>query len=406
MHQTEPLQKNENQCTLIVMDKNIVLNKKIIISLLIAFFLVLFFWQTETMLKILSDIFALFSPFLLAGAIAFIINVPMRFIEKNLFYRKKSKKSVSLKIARPISLVLAILLLVAIIAFALLVIVPQVQDTVQTLAIALESFLPKARDYIVTLFNNNPEIENFLNSFNFEQIRASVIEFLRTGLLSVFGSTISVATGVVSIITMFFIGVVFALYILVQKEVLAFQFKKFFFAFYKTKKAIKIIDIFSRVEKAFSKFITGQCLEAVILGTLIVISLSIFQIPFAVLIGVVVGFTSIIPIVGAFFGAGISSFLLLIENPIQAVYFLIIFIVIQQIEGNLIYPKVVGDSIGLPAMWVLAAVSIGGTLMGVSGILLCIPLASVLYGLLRETVHTKLKEKDIQIHNTIYKVGN
>ncbi len=376
------------------MDAHFFNNKKIRSFLLLSLFLILFFWQTEMFLKILNDIFSLLSPFLIAGAIAFVINVPMRFIEKKLFNKQKMKKSLSLNITRPISLVLALLFFALIIVFAILVVVPQVQDTVHTLGIKLETFLPEAQEFIITLFNNNPEIEAFLNSFNFDEIKTSLINFLRTGIVNVFDSTISVATGAVSLIAQFFVAVIFALYILLQKETLSRQFQKTILAFFKTEKTSKIVKVCSMTENAFSKFIAGQSLEALILASLIILVLSLFKIPFAILIGIVVGFSSIIPILGAFFGAGIGSFLLLIEDPIQAVYFLIIFIIVQQLEGNLIYPKVVGDSIGLPAMWVLAAVSIGGTLMGVVGILLCIPLASVAYALLKEEVHVRLENNN------------
>ncbi len=377
------------------MNTDFLSNKKLRNILLITFFLVLFFWKTEIFIKTIQDVFALLSPFIIAGTIAFILNVPMRFIENTLFNSRKRK--VPRTISRPISLVLAILFCAFIVAFTILVVVPQVQDTLANLVVELETFLPKARDYIIVLFNNNPEIEEFLNSINFDEIKNSVVDFLRTGIVNVFDSTISVATGAISIITKLFVAIVFSLYILIQKETLCRQFKKIIYAYLEPEKSKNSIRIFSMIENAFSKFITGQCLEAIILGGLIVLTLSIFQIPFAVLIGVVVGFSSIIPIVGAFVGAGIGSFFLLIEDPIQALYFLIIFIIIQQIEGNLIYPKVVGDSIGLPAMWVLAAVSIGGTLMGVAGILLCIPLASVAYALLREKVNARLENKSIVI---------
>ncbi len=372
-------------------------NHKLLVG---AFLLVLFFWQTQMFLRILSDIFALLAPFLLAGAIAFVVNVPMSYIEKKLFnqFEKKTpthtKKSLKQKLARPVSLILALLFCILIIAFAIFVVVPQVQETITTLAINLETFAPQARDYVINLFNNNQEIEAFLLSINLEQIKSDAIDFLKAGILSVFGSTINIATSAIALIARLFVAIVFALYLLLQKESLSRQCTKLIFAFAETAKATKIVRVFSLIQKAFSNFIAGQCLEALILTSLMVLVLSICKIPFAILIAVVVGFTSIIPIVGAFFGAGFSAFILLIENPLYALYFLIIFIIIQQIEGNLIYPKVVGDSIGLDAIWVLAAVSIGGTILGVTGILLGIPLASVAYTLLKETVNERLKEKE------------
>lgn len=347
-------------------------------------------------LNIFADILALLSPFIIAGAIAFIVNVPMVRIENTLFASRKTKR-ISKKIARPVSLLLALLFLALIIAFGLFVIVPQLSQTISTLSVKVEAFIPQLQTAVIELFQNNPEIEDFIASLDFTDFKDSFIDFLRTGALNIFDSTINMATGFVSILTTLFIAIVFALYILLQKEILSTQFCKIFFALLKKQKAENIIRIFSLMQKTFSRFISGQCLEAVILGGLFVIILPIFRIPFSLLLGVVIGFSSIIPILGAFFGAGVGAFLLFIENPMQAVYFLIIFIVIQQIEGNLIYPKVVGDSVGLPAMWVLAAISIGGGMMGVFGILLFIPLTSVAYALCKEHVQKKLQEKAISL---------
>ncbi len=365
-------------------------NKKARFLLLVSLFLVLFFWKTEMFLKIVNDIFSVLSPFLLAGAIAFVINVPMSWIEKKLFYFHVQKKRLSMGAARGMSLILSIFFFALLIAFAILVIVPQIQNTVSTLAVKVEIFAPQAQEYVISLFNNNPEITEFVDSINIEQMKQSLIDFLRAGILSFFDSTLTVASTAISLIAKIFIAIVFAMYILLQKETLTRQIKRVLFAYCSKEKALRIVYIFSLIQKAFTRFISGQSIEAVILGTLIVVILSLFSIPFSLLIGVVVGFSSFVPILGAFFGAGICSFLLLVEDPIQAVYFLIIFLIVQQVEGNFIYPKVVGDSIGLPAMWVLAAVSIGGTLMGVTGILLCIPLASVAYCLLRDDVNSRL----------------
>ncbi len=375
------------------MDSNFLKDKKLRTLILVILFVLLFFWKTDTTLSILTGIFSIVSPFLLAGAIAFVLNIPMNWFEKKLFFSNGTKKTVSHTLARSISLVLSILFFIALFTLAVFVLVPQIIDTINTLRIQLEIFLPEAQSYVTSIFKNNPEIVSFINELDFTEIKNSVIDFLRAGVLNIFDSTITIASSLVSFGAKIFIAIVFSFYMLLQKEVLANQFKKLFFAYWRETTAHRIVSICSMIQNAFTRFITGQCFEAIILGTLIVIILSIFRIPFSLLIGVVVGFSSIIPILGAFAGAGISAFLLLVEDPIQSIYFLIIFVIVQQIEGNLIYPKVVGDSIGLPAMWVLAAVSIGGTIMGVVGILLFIPLASVAYALLREDVHKRLNKE-------------
>ncbi len=371
------------------------LKKRHIILISVMVFMILSFWKWDVVSQILGFLFSLICPFLIAGTIAFIVNVPMTAIENFLFRRNNQKKQVSIKISRPISLLLALVCIIFVLVFAFLVILPQIQDTIKSLVVKTEAFLPKLEVILSDFFNGNKEVITFIESLRVDTIIDSFWTYLRTGIVNIFGSTITVASSVVSTITQIFVALIFAIYILLQKELLAIQFLKVFHAFWDDKKIDKTIKILSLTKNTFSKFISGQCLEAVILGVLFVIVLSLFKIPFALLIGIIVGFSSIIPIIGAFFGAGVGTFLILIEDPMTAVYFLIIFLIIQQLEGNLIYPRVVGDSIGLPAMWVLAAVSIGGALMGVAGILLFIPLTSVAYSLFREYVNNQLKENEI-----------
>lgn len=210
-------------------------------------------------------------------------------------------------------------------------------------------------------------------------------------------STISVATGIVSGVGTFFIGLVFACYILLQQEFLKRQMKKLIFAYLKEKHANRFLQICALTYRTFSNFLTGQCLEAVILGMMFFVSMTILRFPFAVLVGVLIAFTALIPIFGAFIGCVVGAFLILTISPSQAAAFIVLFIVLQQIEGNLIYPKVVGGSIGLPAIWVLVAVTLGGSLFGIVGMLVFIPIVSVVYTLLKEDVNKRLIEKDITI---------
>ncbi len=198
-------------------------------------------------------------------------------------------------------------------------------------------------------------------------------------------ATMIVINGVMT----FFIGFVFAIYILIQKETLGRQCIKVMNAFFPKKVVDKIYNVCSLSHKTFSKFITGQCLEALILGMMFFVSMTIFRLPYALLVGVLIAFTALIPMIGAFIGCAVGAFLILMVNPMQAVFFIILFLVLQQIEGNLIYPHVVGNSVGLPSMWVLFAVTVGGKLMGIVGMLVFIPLMSVLYTLFRELVNKR-----------------
>ncbi|MBR3704414.1 MAG: AI-2E family transporter, partial [Oscillospiraceae bacterium] len=255
-----------------------------------------------------------------------------------------------------------------------------------------------------TTFANEPELLQWLNSLSidwrtidWQEILNKVINFLKNGAGDVLNSTISVAKGFFSGIASAFVSFVFACYLLLQKEKLALQCRKVFFALFSQQAATRVIDIASLSQRIFSSFITGQCLEAVILGLMFFVTMSILGMPYPLLVGCLIAVTALIPIVGAFIGCGVGAFLILMVSPMKALIFVIMFLILQQIEGNLIYPHVVGNSVGLPSIWVLAAVSIGGSLMGVIGMLTFIPLVSVVYTLFREFVYKRLSDKNISV---------
>lgn len=209
-------------------------------------------------------------------------------------------------------------------------------------------------------------------------------------------TTMSAVGSLVSGFATFFIAFSFACYVLFQKEKLHVQIRKIFFAFIPKQKATMFLDICSLTYRTFANFLTGQCVEAVILGSMFVITLSILKMPYALLIGVLIAFTALIPVFGAFIGCVMGCFLIFMVSAKQAILFIIVFLILQQIEGNLIYPHVVGGSVGLPSIWVLAAVTIGGNLMGIVGMLVFIPLVSVLYTIFREFVYSRLKKRHIK----------
>lgn len=209
-------------------------------------------------------------------------------------------------------------------------------------------------------------------------------------------TTMTAVGSIVSGVTTFFIAFSFACYILFQKEKLHVQVRKVFFAFIPKRKAEVILEVCSLTYRTFANFLTGQCLEAVILGSMFVITLSILKMPYALLIGIIISFTALIPIFGAFIGCVLGGLLIFMVSLKQAILFILVFLILQQIEGNLIYPHVVGSSVGLPSIWVLAAVTIGGNLLGIVGMLIFIPLVSVLYTLFREYVYLRLKKQHIK----------
>lgn len=335
-------------------------------------------------------------PFIYGAAIAFVLNIPMRTIEKGLFSKAKNPKVD--KIKRPVSIFLAFAAVVLVIVFVTVTVVPQVTKTMIELGNKIPQFLVDAQIWLEELFASQPQLIALLEEFdpaqmNWDSIVNTVIDFLKNGLGNVVSSTVTVASTIIGGVVNIFVALVFSFYILAQKEKLGSQFKRMLHAYFPQKAYDKVLEVASLAGRNFSSFITGQCTEAVILGTMFVVTMALFGFPYAVMVGVLIAFTALIPIVGAFIGCFVGAFLIMVDNPVKAIWFLVLFIVLQQIEGNLIYPHVVGNSVGLPSIWVLAAVTIGGSLMGVVGMLIFIPILSTVYALLREDVNERNGKK-------------
>ena len=355
-------------------------------------------WKYETVLDILFFVLNILTPFILGGAIAFVLNVPMNFVQRHLFDEERIKKSKVLqKMARPVSMILVLIAVFGIVAIVMFILIPQLGETFANLGRSIQAFIPQLQEWAARLFNDNKEIMDTVNNLEFDwnKIMDTGINFFKSGAGSVVDSTITAAKSIVSGLTTFFIAFVFAIYILLQKEKLGVQAKKVLFAFVRRGRAEATVEVLSLTYNTFSSFLTGQCVEAVILGSMFAVSMTILKLPYALLVGVLIAFTALIPIFGAFVGCGVGAFLIFMVDPMKALIFVVLFLVLQQIEGNLIYPHVVGNSVGLPSIWVLAAVSIGGSLMGVVGMLIFIPIVSVVYALFREIVYLKLKKNQI-----------
>ena len=299
--------------------------------------------------------------------------------------------------ARPVSMILVLIAVFGIVAIVMFILIPQLGETFANLGRSIQAFIPQIQEWASRLFNDNKEIMDTVNNLEFDwnKIMDTGINFFKNGAGSVVDSTITAAKSIVSGLTTFFIAFVFAIYILLQKEKLGVQAKKVLFAFVRRGRAEATVEVLSLTYNTFSSFLTGQCVEAVILGSMFAVSMTILKLPYALLVGVLIAFTALIPIFGAFIGCGVGAFLIFMVDPMKALIFVVLFLVLQQIEGNLIYPHVVGNSVGLPSIWVLAAVSIGGSLMGVVGMLIFIPIVSVVYALFREIVYLKLKKNQI-----------
>ena len=343
-----------------------------------------FFWQ-------------IVSPFLLGGAIAFVINLPMSFFERTVFSKEPKNvkyKKIMEKLKRPASMIMAYLAVLLVIVLVVITVIPQLVETIKVLGREIPVFLENVLDYLAVVMAANPELVTQLQSIqvsemDWQKVLQDVFGFLQNGMGNMLSSTFSVASSIASGAVNFFIALIFSIYILGQKERLASQASRLLQAYTKPEVCSWCMKVAKLLYRNFSHFITGQCTEAVILGAMFVVVMSIFRFPFAFMIGVLIAFTALIPVVGAFIGCGVGAFLILVDSPTKALGFLIVFLILQQVEGNLIYPHVVGNSVGLPSMWVLAAVTIGGSLMGVVGMLIFIPVLSTVYLLLKEDVNKR-----------------
>lgn len=355
-------------------------------------------WKFDVVLEVLGVLWDIVFPFALGGAIAFIINVPMSFVEKKIFGKKEEQGKKKERFARLVSLVVTLLLVVAVIVLVMFVLVPQLGETFSSLGNSIATFLPKLQEWVKEFTHNNSEVMNVVDKIEYDpqKIMSWAMGFLGNGAENMMSTTVSAVGSLVSGVANFFIAFSFAIYILFQKEKLHLQMRKIMFAFLPKGKAEATLEVCSLAYKTFSSFLTGQCVEAMILGSMFVISMTIFRLPYALLIGIIIAFTALIPVFGGFIGCWVGFFMIFMVSPEKAIFFLLLFLVLQQIEGNLIYPHVVGGSVGLPSIWVLAAVSIGGKLMGIVGMLIFIPLASVFYTLFREVVYLRLKKQHIK----------
>lgn len=354
---------------------------------LIIFVLVNF----EKILSILGYIINIFSPFIFGAIVAFVLNVLVNFIERKLF--GKVKKKTWLKIKRPLSIAISVVLVIFIIVFIMNLLIPQLKNSVSLFTDSLPTY--------------KEDIINIMNKFNLEETTIKkvsdyldnfgmvITDYIKGNSKDVITVTTEVATSLIAIISKAVIAIVFAIYIIAQKETLKRQFNKLMSAYLKPRTVNRINKYASMANTTFSNFVTGQCLEALIFGSLCFLGMLILRLPYATTIAVLLGFTALIPVFGAFIGTFLGAFLILMISPIKAIIFVVFILVLQQIEGNLIYPKVVGKSVGLPGIWVLLSVTIGASVGGILGMLIATPLCSLLYILLRQAVNDRINSNKI-----------
>lgn len=351
--------------------------------------------ETERLMGLLRGIWSLVAPYAVGAVLAFILNVPMRAIERGLGGIKKPG------LRRLAAICLTFLAIAVVLIGVVWLLVPQITATVERLIAALPGFFSRIQALVTDYMAEHPEVLDWLSentdfeNFNWSELVQRVVNILTSGVSSIFDMAYNVVIGLYNGIFNAVFSIVFALYCLSRKEILARQCKKLLYSFVPERVSDEIVRIMRMSNTTFSNFLSGQCVEAVILGCMFAITMLILGLPYVPLVSVVIAVTALVPIVGAWVGMIVGFVFIMVESVPQALLFVVVFQVLQQIENNLIYPRVVGTSIGLPGMWVLVAVGIGGDLMGVVGMLLFIPLASVLYALLRELTDKRLAGRRI-----------
>lgn len=347
------------------------------------------FRQPTSLLHPLAWLAGTLSPFLWGGALAFVLNVPLRAIEKRLPGCWKKGR-------RATALILTLLSVLALLFWVVGMMLPQLADTAASLGQNLPRAWQKLCVWLSQMRQRWPLLNTALGTWqmpDWQQFLPRIAKSLRRP--EFVHSTVNAAQGFVNAAVDFFIGLAFAIYLLAQKERLAAQCRMVLYAFMPQHRVKNLLDIFSLTQRVFSAFLSGQCLEACILGCMFAVAMLLCHMPYVTLISVLIAITALVPIFGTLVGCAAGTALIAVQRPMQAVWFVVLFLCLQQIEGTFIYPKVVGNSVGLPPIWVLAAVTLGGNLFGVAGILLMIPLCSVAYALLRRAVVQRLNLKNI-----------
>lgn len=365
--------------------------RKILRILLIA---ILFYWALHNIsgiLIFLGHVLELLVPFIIGIGVVVVVNIPMKFLEKKVVKVRKPA------LRRALSLVLALILMIGVVALVLFIVIPELGSAISSLIETLPAFLEGAMAYMMGLLQRLPNADVLIEraELNWQTLSSTLLGFITGASAAIMNSGVSIFSSLVTGIINFFVGFIFAIYVLFHKEKLGKQMRMLMYAYIPTGTVDRILRVAELVNTTFAKFLTSQTMEAGILGSMFLVSMTIFRFPYALVISLLVTITALIPIVGSFIALGIGFLLILVTDPVQAFWFVGLFLVLQQTEGDIIYPKVVGNAIGLPAIWVLAAVIIGGDLLGILGMFLGVPIASVVYVLLKETVKERLVLREV-----------
>ncbi|WP_308779586.1 AI-2E family transporter [uncultured Clostridium sp.] len=375
------------------------INKKLKENILLGTYLIILYFlllNIKWVTAALGSILGIISPFITAFAMAFVLNLPMKFFENKVFnFLDKEKSSFLRNLKRPLSILVTFISVIGFIVALILFVVPQLAASLSTLLDAVPGYMESFEKLLNKYLSSTEILQHIYNTLinTWQELLKYFANFLSTSLTSILNTTVSITSGFIN----FILSLVLTIYMLASKETLIYQIKKILYAFLNNAIVDKILSVGRLTNNTFAKFITGQCIEAIILGVLCFIGMTIFKMPYSLLISVLIGVTALIPVFGAFIGTIPAVFLILIINPIQAIWFVVFILCLQQFEGNIIYPRVVGNSVGLSAIWVMLAMLVGGSTLGLIGMLIGIPLFSVAYQLIKDYTNKRLNKKDLKI---------
>ena len=375
------------------------INKKLKENILLGTYLIILYFlllNIKWVTAALGSILGIISPFITAFAMAFVLNLPMKFFENKVFnFLDKEKSSFLRNLKRPLSILTTFISVIGFIVALILFVVPQLAASLSTLLDAVPGYMESFEKLLNQYLSSTEILQHIYNTLmnTWQELLKYFANFLSTSLTGILNTTVSITSGLIN----FILSLVLTIYMLASKETLIYQIKKILYAFLNNAIVDKILSVSRLTNNTFAKFITGQCIEAIILGVLCFIGMTIFKMPYSLLISVLIGVTALIPVFGAFIGTIPAVFLILIINPIQAIWFVVFILCLQQFEGNIIYPRVVGNSVGLSAIWVMLAMLVGGSTLGLIGMLIGIPLFSVDYQLIKDYTNKRLNKKDLKI---------
>ena len=350
-------------------------------------YLCIHYWPTVG--NLLSMLLGAAAPLLIGCVIAYLVNILMSLYERHYFPKAKNKKLN--KSRRPVCMILALLSVVAIVVLVVALVVPELVSCVGVIFSTIPDALESIIDFIGRMGIIPEDIQATLESVDWNAKIGQIGNILLSGIGGVMDVVVGTVTSVFNGVVTGFMSLIFAIYLLLGRDTLSRQCNRLMERYMKPCWNQKIHYILSVLNDSFHRYVVGQCTEAVILGVLCMIGMWILRLPYATMIGALIAVTALIPVAGAYIGGVVGALMIFSVSPIKAVIFVVYLVILQQLEGNLIYPKVVGSSLGLPAIWVLAAVTIGGGIMGIGGMLLSVPIASALYRILKNDLNKEIR---------------